>query len=138
MPHPAVTAPHEHARLPENVRVLVVEDDADARSGLSQRLRHDRFEPLFAVDVPGALRLARLQKPDVIILDLGLPGGDGYLFMERLRAMPELAQIPIIVLSAREPAVERQRVLDAGAVAYYQKPMRNNVLKAAIFQALEA
>jgi len=73
----------------------------------------------------------------MILLDLGLPGGDGYLAMERIRAIPELADIPIVVISARDPVVERRRSLEAGAVAYFQKPIRNNELRVAIHKALE-
>lgn len=138
MSDPVVNAPVEQDGSRHKIRVMVVEDDPDTRSGLGQRLRHDSFEPMYAEDVPGAVRMARLRRPDVIILDLGLPGGDGYLFMERLRSMPELAEIPIMVLSAREPTVERRRVLEAGAVAFYQKPMRSGALKLAVMRALGA
>lgn len=118
-------------------RILVIEDDADTRSSLGQRLRHEGSDPLFAADVPQAVSAARMKRPDLILLDLGLPGGDGYLVMERIRALPELAGIPIVVVSARDPVVERQRSLKAGAVAYFQKPIRNTELRSAIHQALE-
>jgi DNA-binding response OmpR family regulator len=118
-------------------RILIVEDDRDARSGLGQRVRHEGSDPLYATDVHGAIRVARLQKPDLILLDLGLPGGDGYAVMRSLQAMPELASIPIVVLSARDPMVERRRVMEAGAIGFYQKPISNNVLRAAIKHALE-
>jgi len=118
-------------------KILIIEDDPDARSGLGQRVRFEGSDPTFAADVPAAVAAARLKRPDLIILDLGLPGGDGYLAMERIRAIPELSDIPIVVLSARDPAVERRRSLEAGAVAYFQKPIRNNELRAAIHQALE-
>jgi two-component system KDP operon response regulator KdpE len=118
-------------------KILIVEDDPDARSGLGQRLRHEGADPTFAADVPGAVCAARFKRPDLILLDLGLPGGDGYLAMQRIRAIPELTDIPFVVLSARDPAVERTRSLEAGAVAYFQKPIRNNELRSAIHQALE-
>ncbi len=117
-------------------RILVVEDDDDARSALAQRLRHEGSDPVFAADVPGALRIARTQRPNLILLDLGLPGGDGYAVMKCLQSIPELSAIPIVVLSARDPVAERSRALEAGAVAYFQKPIRNNLLRAAIKQAL--
>ena len=119
-------------------RVLVVEDDADARNGLGQRLRWEGSDPVFAADVPAAIAAARIKRPDLIFLDLGLPGGDGYLVMQRLQAIPDLAGIPIVVLSARDPLVERRRAMEAGAVAYYQKPIRNNDLRAAIRDAIAA
>ena len=138
-----------HARIPygdrsglsepasRRPRILIVEDDPDARTGLGQRVRHEGSDPTFAADVAAAVCAARLQRPDVILLDLGLPGGDGYLAMQRIRAIPELSDIPIVVISARDPEVERRRSLEAGAVAYFQKPIRNNELRAAIHRALD-
>lgn len=80
--------------------------------------------------------MARTQRPDVIILDLGLPGGDGYLVMERLQAIPLLSTIPIVVLSARDAAKEKPKAMLSGAVAYFQKPIPNAALRAALTHAL--
>ena len=76
--------------------------------------------------------------PDLIILDLGLPVGDGFVVIQRLRAIVSLAHIPIIVLSGRDPALNAERALLAGAQAFFQKPADNNVLLAAIERALGA
>jgi two-component system, cell cycle response regulator DivK len=57
----------------------------------------------------------------LIILDLGLPGGDGYTVIERLRRQPALAVIPIVVVSARDVRANRERAIDAGAKVYLQK-----------------
>ncbi|HEY6196347.1 MAG TPA: response regulator [Candidatus Eisenbacteria bacterium] len=114
----------------------MVEDDADQRSAFIQRLRFEGYDAIAAADVPGAVQQARVRKPELILLDIGLPGGDGYLVMERLHSMPELADIPIVMLSARDAAKERPRALQSGAVGYYQKPVSNEVLRAAIASAL--
>lgn len=126
------SAPHTNAKP----RILVVEDDADQRSALAQRLRFEGYEAMFAADAPSATRLARISRPDLIILDLGLPGGDGYLVMERLRMIPALSTIPVLVLSAREATQEKERARAAGAFAYHQKPITNVALRAAIQQGL--
>jgi DNA-binding response OmpR family regulator len=117
-------------------RILVVEDDTDQRNALAQRLRFEGYEPVLAADVPAAVRQARVHKPDLIILDLGLPGGDGYLVVERLKAIPELATIPVLVISAREEAQEKSKALIAGAYAYYQKPIPNVALRVALAHGL--
>jgi len=70
------------------------------------------------------------------VLDLGLPAGDGFLVMERMTKRPVLSGIPIIVVSARDPAVNRERALKARALEYFQKPADNDALMAAIRQAL--
>ena len=77
---------------------------------------------LFAADAISALSVAVKERPDLIILDIGLPAGDGYVVMERLQNYPALACIPVIVLSARDAANNKQRALEAGAYEFFQKP----------------
>jgi DNA-binding response OmpR family regulator len=72
----------------------------------------------------------------LIILDLGLPAGDGYLVLERLRAMIDQVATPVIVLSAWDPVNNKQRSLQAGAVAFFQKPPDNREFLSAIRHAL--
>jgi DNA-binding response OmpR family regulator len=72
----------------------------------------------------------------LIILDLGLPAGDGFSVMERLKANDSLALIPVIVLSARDRAANMDRVLKAGAKAFLQKPVDNAQLLSVIRQVL--
>jgi DNA-binding response OmpR family regulator len=80
--------------------------------------------------------VARREVPDLVILDLGLPAGDGFLVLERLRGLTDLVATPVIVLSARDPADNKKRALDAGAVAFFQKPPDNHEFLTAIRQAL--
>ncbi len=65
--------------------ILVVEDDADTRLGLLVRLGKEGYATMWAPDSPAALMLAQKEKPDLVLLDLGLPGGDGLLLLERLK-----------------------------------------------------
>jgi CheY-like chemotaxis protein len=69
-----------------------------------------------------AISEARKQRPDLIILDLGLPAGDGFVVMERLRALTPLALIPVIVVSGRSVEGNKERARKAGAKAFVQKP----------------
>jgi DNA-binding response OmpR family regulator len=117
-------------------KILIVEDDPDVREGMHVRLKANNYETGFAADALSVMNEARRQQPDLIILDLGLPGGDGFLVMERLKRLPALALIPIIVVSARDVHANRKRALEAGAKAYLQKPVDNAVLLAAIRLAL--
>jgi DNA-binding response OmpR family regulator len=117
-------------------KILIVDDDPQLLLGLTPRLKANGYSIVTASDAIAALGVARKETPDLIILDLGLPGGDGFLVLERLRNLAELSAIPVIVLSARDPADNKKRALNSGAVAYFQKPPENHELLTAIRQAL--
>jgi two-component system KDP operon response regulator KdpE len=119
-----------------NKKILIVEDDADVRLGLHVRLKANHYDVFFAVDALSSLAEARKHEPDLILLDLGLPAGDGFIVMDRLKAVPALAIIPVIVLSGRAGAANRERALKAGAKAFLEKPVDNAELLAVIRQAL--
>ena len=111
--------------------ILVIEDDPDVRLGYQMRLNANHYDTLFATD--GYTSMVEAQKkPDLIILDLGLPAGDGFSVLERLQAIPHLAVIPVIVVSARDPSANRDRAIQAGAKAFLQKPVNNDELLAII------
>lgn len=117
-------------------KILIIEDDEDMRRGLNLRLRAANYDTAFASDAVMALSIAKKEQPDVILLDLGLPGGDGFVVLDRMRNIASLACTPVIVLSARDPKTNQQRALDAGAEAFFQKPVDNQELMAAIQGAL--
>jgi two-component system KDP operon response regulator KdpE len=116
--------------------ILIVEDDPDVREGLHVRLKANHYDTVFAADALSAVAETRKHAPDLIILDLGLPAGDGFVVMERLRRIAAVAQIPIIVVSARDVRTNQERALNAGAKAFLQKPVDNVELLAAIRHAL--
>jgi len=120
----------------ESKTILIVEDDPDVRQGMYLRLRANHYETLLAGDALSGMAEARKHEPDLIILDLGLPAGDGFLVMERLKAVPALAVIPIIVVSARDARANQERAIKAGAAAFLQKPVDNAELLAVIRQSL--
>ena len=117
-------------------KILIVDDDADLRAGLNIRLRANGYDIVFAADAMSAVLEARRHNPDLILLDLGLPGGDGFVVMQRLSMIPALAVIPIIVLSARDKEANENRVSMAGAVAFLQKPYDDAELLVEIKSAL--
>ena len=117
-------------------KILIVEDDPDVREGMHVRLKANGYETVFAADALGALAEARKHSPDLIILDLGLPAGDGFVVMERLARLPALGLIPVIVVSARDVRANQERALKAGAKAFLQKPVDNAELLAVIKRAL--
>jgi two-component system KDP operon response regulator KdpE len=116
--------------------ILIVDDDPDMRLGLHVRLKANHYNVIFAVDGMESIAQARKHLPDLIILDLGLPAGDGFSVLERLRANDSLSLIPVIVVSARELDANMDRALKAGAKAYLQKPVDNAELLKVIRRAL--
>jgi len=117
-------------------KILIVDDDPDVRHGMYVRLKANDYDICFAVDGLSSMAEARVHQPDLILLDLGLPAGDGFVVIERLKAIPSLAVIPIIVVSARAGRDNHVRALKAGAKAFLQKPVDNDELLAVIRQAL--
>lgn len=117
-------------------KILIIDDDQHLLLGLTARLKHHGYGVLTSMDAVSAIAVARRSLPDLIVLDLGLPAGDGFLVLERMKNLPELMSIPVIVLSARDPAQNKQRALDDGAIAYFQKPPENHEFLATIRSAL--
>ena len=118
------------------MKILTVDDDVDLLRGLAIRLRANGYEVVTAADAIFAVSVAMEEKPDLIVLDIGLPGGDGYLIMDRLNKMAATIGTPVIVLSARDVASNKERAMKAGARAFFQKPADNDELLAAIRKAL--
>ena len=75
-----------------------------------------------------AIRRARRERPDAILLDIGLPAGDGFMVLDRLRSMEEVADTPVIVVSAKDPGVIKDQLFKAGADGFFQKPINNEQL----------
>jgi DNA-binding response OmpR family regulator len=116
-------------------KILIVDDDQDIRQLLGHRLKAQGFEAVFAGDAISAVNQARKEQPDLILLDLSLPAGDGYI-VDRLKAMPALEGIPVIVVSARDPQTEEERLAQSGADAFFRKPFDYDQLLTAISRAL--
>jgi|SRR5580700_141679 DNA-binding response OmpR family regulator len=121
----------------DKTKILVVDDNPTIRQGLSVRLRANGYEVLFAEDAISATAALVTERPDLVILDLGLPAGDGFVVMERLQKNDSLANTPVIVLTGRELAVNKSRALRAGATAFFQKPVEDSTLLFAIKKALD-
>jgi two-component system, OmpR family, KDP operon response regulator KdpE len=115
------------------LRALVVEDDPAIRSMLQSTLAVEGFEVQTAVSVSEARALLRHSPPDVVLLDLGLPDGDG---SELVRDVRQRQRIPVLVISARHQEAEKVKLLDAGADDYLTKPFSVGELLARIRVAL--
>ena len=112
----------------ERTKILIVDDDPDLRRALKIRLRANHYDTVQASDGYSAIAMAQKEQPGLIILDLGLPAGDGFGVLKRLQDSDSLSSIPVIVLTARDPQFNEQKTLQAGAIAFFQKPADNREL----------
>ncbi len=117
-------------------KILIIDDDRDFLRALNIRLKANNYETVFASDGYTATKAVRDEKPDLVILDLGLPIGDGFIVMDRIKDFMQHSITPIIVLSGRDPLANEKRALKAGAFAYFQKPADNDALLSSIRKAL--
>src|SRR5204863_1821440 len=95
-------------------KILVIEDDPVARADLQARLEANGYVVARAADAASALTVVNREHPDLILLDLGLPAGDGYLVLERLRKIVALAAIPVLIVTGRGDPETRKRVESMG------------------------
>jgi DNA-binding response OmpR family regulator len=109
--------------------ILVVEDDIALGDTLAYNLRQEEYVPVIASDAPDAIRAAREERPDLILLDLMLPGGSGF---DVLKAVREFSTAPVIILTARDDDIDRVLGLELGADDYMTKPFSLRVLLARI------
>jgi DNA-binding response OmpR family regulator len=109
-------------------KILIVDDDPDLLRALRLRLRANNCDVISVQDGYSVVGAAQKERPDVIILDLGLPAGDGFVVLERLQLSDQLSGIPVIVLTAGDPQGNEARALKAGAAAFFQKPVDNEEL----------
>ena len=104
-------------------RILLVEDNEMNRDMLSRRLRKRGFEVLLAEDGERGMALAHEELPDLILMDLSLPGVDGWEATRRLKAQDDTQGIPVIALTAHAMQGDRERAIEAGCDDYDTKPV---------------
>lgn len=112
--------------------ILIVEDDSNIAAALDIRLRALGYFTLLAEDAVQAGRLALRQRPDLVLLDISLPGGSGLLVAERFSRMPETVGTPIIFLTATKDPELHRRALDLQPAAFFEKPYDSDELIAAV------
>lgn len=119
-------------------KILVIEDDPVARTDLQARLKANGYAVALAADAASAVTAVNREQPALILLDLGLPAGDGFLVLERLRKIAPLAAIPVLVITGRSDPETRTRVEAMGVAPVLVKPVATEALLTAIHAALES
>lgn len=110
-------------------KVLVVEDSADIRRGIAMVLNGSGLEPIEAADGRAALKLMFEERPDCVVLDIGLPDLDGLQVLTRIR---DMSNVPVLILTARHDESDKVDGLEAGADDYMSKPFGNAELVARV------
>ncbi|MCU1324962.1 MAG: two-component response regulator [Bryobacterales bacterium] len=117
-------------------RVLVADDKAGGRELVRTVLENEMYDVLEARDGIEAIDMAHLHVPDLIILDLHMPGVDGFGVIQELRQHSAFAETPIIALTASAMRGDRQRALEAGFTGYISKPVSLKELRAEVRRLL--
>jgi CheY-like chemotaxis protein len=111
--------------------ILVVEDHKDSCLWISAVLRQSGYRPVEAGDGALAVRLARSERPDLILLDMHLPCGGGEFVLESLKKVPACAKIPVIIMSG-DLELDEAELEEKGAVAVFRKPVEVHTFLRAI------
>lgn len=117
--------------------VMIIEDEPDAAELFAEMMRLNGFRVIKTYTSTPAMTLIAQEKPDVIILDIMMPDISGLEVLRYMRHEPELASIPVIVVSARATPADIQNGLDAGASVYLTKPVGYIDLKNAVDRAVQ-
>ena len=104
-------------------KVLIIEDHADMRELLSWQLELMGFTPILAKHGKEGIEKALAEKPELILMDIMMPGMDGYAAIHEIRGRDAFRRLPIIALTAKAMKGDRQKCLDAGASDYIAKPV---------------
>ena len=118
-------------------KVLIIDDEKDSLHLMATGLRGHGYNVVVAADGLLGIDIARKEKPDIILLDILLPAGSGFLVMKRLAQIAPLCMIPIIVITGVGGAESEKRAEEAGATGYLEKPFKMGELVAMIQEILE-
>lgn len=112
--------------------ILIIEDENDIRIFATRVLELEGYRVVGAGDGDDGLKLVREDRVDLVLLDLRLPGRDGWSVLEQMKSEPQLSKIPVLAFTASVGEATRERVIDMGAIGFLVKPLRADSLKEAV------
>ncbi len=121
----------------ETKTILIIEDEAEVRNFASRVLELEGYQVLQAEDGDTGLRLVVKNRVALVLLDLRLPGRDGWAVLEEMKGNPELSSIPVIVFTASAGVPQHDRALSMGAADYLVKPLSAARLRKAVARTLQ-
>ncbi|WP_373544816.1 GAF domain-containing protein [Chamaesiphon sp.] len=136
--YPLTINPESTPAPGQKAAILVVEDNQANMETMTGYLKSRGYRPIEAVNGRMAIDLAQLHHPDIILMDIQMPGMDGFAAIRQIRQMRECAGIPIVALTALAMPPDRQKCLDAGANEYVTKPVKLSQLVATIESLLRS
>jgi DNA-binding response OmpR family regulator len=113
-------------------KILIIDDEKDFLRITAMQLKAKGYNTVAATDAVTAISVAQEEKPDLILLDIGLPAGNGFTVMERLACFDRTVLTPVIVVTGKDTSTFQEEALKAGAVVFLQKPIDIDELVAAI------
>lgn len=117
-------------------KILVVEDDKDISRALSIRLRAAAYEVFIAQDAVQGVSMANKHMPDLMLLDISMPAGSGFSVAERVQDLANTAGTPMIFITASKEPELREKAMELGAAAYFEKPFDSEQLLESIEQVM--
>ena len=118
--------------------ILIIEDEADIRSFIARVLQLEGYSVIEASDGTTGMGILKETPIALVMLDLRLPGPDGWSILREIKRNPELAKIPVVVLTAIAETMQRKKTLRMGAASYLIKPLSAHSLSMAITGILQA
>jgi len=118
-------------------KVLVVEDDTNIAAALRVRLEYAGYLVSAAYDAVTAPTIASKEEPDLIIMDISMPGGTGFTVAERLKSIANCADVPIIYITASKKNGLLEKAIENGACAYFEKPYVAQELMASVSMLID-
>lgn len=103
--------------------ILYIEDNPDNRVLVRRLLFHEGYNTLEAENAEDAMKVLAESRPNLILMDINMPDVDGYTLTSRIKSMPEMANIPVVAITANVMRGDRERVLQAGCDGYIEKPI---------------
>jgi DNA-binding response OmpR family regulator len=116
--------------------ILIIEDDPDIQNFIGRVLGLEGYGVLKAGDGQAGLELMKNNQVALVLLDLRLPGPDGWAILQEIRSNPEQADVPVVVLSAIAESVQRRRTMRMGATKYLIKPLSAHALSKTVSEIL--
>jgi DNA-binding response OmpR family regulator len=118
-------------------KILIVEDDKDISKALTIRLKSCNYQVDTAQDVAQGINHVVNNVPDLILLDISIPAGNGFLLADRIKLLPNVGKIPIIFMTANKQPELKKKAEEIGASAFFEKPFDSNSLIAKIAEILQ-